>query len=63
MAVSVSTVPQPLWEPLRSFQRIYWQPRIDRNYCGNNPCIFLRPCLCAASMQRIPGWADEMGCR
>ena len=62
MALSVSTAPQLPWEPLKTFQRTYWQPRIaiDRRCCGNDPFILLRPRLRAASMHRIPCRADQV---
>ena len=60
MTLSVSTTPQLPWEPLKTFQRTYWQPRADRRCCGNDPLIFFRPRLCAASMHPIPGRADQL---
>ncbi len=60
MVLSVSAAPQLPWERLKIFQRTYWQPRADRRCCGNDPFIFFRPRLRAASMHCIPGRADQL---
>jgi len=60
MALSVSIAPQLPWEPLKTFQRTYWQPPANRRCCGNDPFIFSRPRLCAASKHYIPGRADQL---
>ena len=60
MAVNVLIAPQLPWEPLKSFQRTYWQSRADGRCSGNHPFIFFRPRLCAASIHCIPGRADQL---
>ncbi len=60
MTLSFSTGPRLLWEPLKTFQRTYWQSCIDRRCCGNDPVIFFRPHLCIASMHGIPGRTDRV---